>query len=46
MIPEMVQLAKFSKQHVPEQHPKVTYTESCDVANQSLKLQILHVVSQ
>uniref|UniRef100_A0A8C1ZCG3 Protein unc-45 homolog B n=1 Tax=Cyprinus carpio TaxID=7962 RepID=A0A8C1ZCG3_CYPCA len=31
IIPEMVQLAKFSKQHVPEQHPKVTYTESCDV---------------
>lgn len=23
IIPEMVQLAKFSKQHVPEQHPKV-----------------------
>ncbi|XP_016401961.1 protein unc-45 homolog B-like [Sinocyclocheilus rhinocerous] len=23
IIPEMVQLAKFSKQHVPEQHPKI-----------------------
>lgn len=23
IIPELVQLAKFSKQHVPEQHPKV-----------------------
>lgn len=22
-LPELVQLAKFSKQHVPEQHPKV-----------------------
>uniref|UniRef100_A0A673MLS3 Protein unc-45 homolog B n=1 Tax=Sinocyclocheilus rhinocerous TaxID=307959 RepID=A0A673MLS3_9TELE len=45
IIPEMVQLAKFSKQHVPEQHPKVTYTESCDVANlKSLKVQIFHVI--
>uniref|UniRef100_A0A673MDA3 Protein unc-45 homolog B n=1 Tax=Sinocyclocheilus rhinocerous TaxID=307959 RepID=A0A673MDA3_9TELE len=44
IIPEMVQLAKFSKQHVPEQHPKVTYTESCDVANlKSLKVQIFHI---
>uniref|UniRef100_A0A8C1WN56 Protein unc-45 homolog B n=1 Tax=Cyprinus carpio TaxID=7962 RepID=A0A8C1WN56_CYPCA len=32
IIPEMVQLAKFSKQHVPEQHPKVTYTESLFLA--------------
>lgn len=23
VIPELVQLAKFSKQHVPEEHPKV-----------------------
>lgn len=23
IMPELVQLAKFSKQHVPEQHPKV-----------------------
>jgi hypothetical protein len=23
VVPELVQLAKFSKQHVPEEHPKV-----------------------
>lgn len=23
LVPELVQLAKFSKQHVPEEHPKV-----------------------
>ena len=23
ILPELIQLAKFSKQHVPEQHPKV-----------------------
>lgn len=27
IIPELVQLAKFSKQHVPEQHPKVRHEE-------------------
>ena len=32
MQPEMVELAKFSKQHVPEEHPKVTVSlpKICD----------------
>lgn len=32
LIPELVQLAKFSKQHVPEEHPKVgTGQQRCGV---------------
>lgn len=27
LVPELVQLAKFSKQHVPEEHPKVGYVQ-------------------
>lgn len=30
VIPELVQLAKFSKQHVPEEHPKVGMGEGRD----------------
>lgn len=26
--PQMVELAKYAKQHVPEEHPKVTYKHS------------------
>ena len=24
LVPEMVELAKYAKQHIPEEHPKVT----------------------
>lgn len=27
LVPELVQLAKFSKQHVPEEHPKVGWPQ-------------------
>ncbi|XP_005722466.1 protein unc-45 homolog B [Pundamilia nyererei] len=39
ILPELVQLAKFSKQHVPEQHPKVR--EECKNGNDKLKLLVL-----
>lgn len=40
IIPELVQLAKFSKQHVPEQHPKVkdNTTEPPDQTKKKKKL--------
>lgn len=25
IMPEMIELAKFAKQHVPEEHPKVNF---------------------
>lgn len=31
LVPELVQLAKFSKQHVPEEHPKVGWRRCSDL---------------
>lgn len=27
--PQLVELAKYAKQHVPEEHPKVTFNDCC-----------------
>ena len=36
LVPEMVELAKYAKQHIPEEHPKVTLKWAAPCKNLSL----------